>query len=54
MKFDSKHKIKAKNQRYRNIKMQNTDRRKPSFPKKQEESTDLSKPVLKKIMTTRE
>ena len=27
-------KIKAKNQRYRNMKVQNTERRKPSFPKK--------------------
>ena len=36
------------------MKNQNTERQKPSFPKKQVENTDLCKPVPNKIMTTHE
>ena len=45
-------KIKAKIQRHRNMRNQNTDRQKPSLPKEQVENVDLYKPVLNKTMTT--
>ena len=44
--------IKAKNQRYRHMKIQNTKRQQPNFPKEQVENADLYKPVLNKTMTT--
>ena len=50
-------KIKAKNQRYKNMKNQNIQRRKHSFQKKKKKNVEnavLYKPILKKIMTTRE
>ena len=52
--MNSKHrtKIKAKSQRYRNMKNQNTERQKPSFPKEWVENADLYEPVLNKTMTT--
>ena len=55
MTLNSKHgtnKIKAKNQRYRNMKNQNTERQKPSFPKEQIENANLYKTALDKTMTT--
>ena len=36
------------------MKNQNTERRKPTFPKESVENADLHKPVLNKITTTRE
>ena len=36
------------------MKNQNTERRKPTFPKELVENVDLHKPVLNKITTTRE
>ena len=55
MVLNSKHrtkKIKTRNQRYRNMKNQNTERQKPSCAKKYVENTDIYKPVLNKTMTT--
>ena len=45
-------KIKAKIQRYRNMKNQNKNRQKCSFPKEQVEHADSYKPALNKTMTT--
>ena len=45
-------KIKAKNQRYGNMKNQNTERQKASFSKEQVENVDLYKPVSNKTMAT--
>ena len=57
MTLDSKHgtgKIKTKNLRNRNIKNENTERRKPSFTIKiQVENEDLYKLLPNKTMTTR-
>ena len=44
----------AKNRSYRNMKTQNTEREKPSFPKEQVENADLYKPILNKIITAHE
>ena len=52
MTLNSKHKF--KNNTYGNTKNQNTEKQKPGFIKQQVENTDLHKPVLNKIMTTRE
>ena len=46
-------KVKAKNQSYRNMKNQNTERQKPSFLKKQLENTDLYKPIMIEITINR-
>ena len=46
-------KVKAKNQSYRNMKNQNAERQKPSFPKKQVENTDLYKPIMIEITINR-
>ena len=44
----------AKNRSYRNMKTQNIEREKPSFPKEQVENADLYKPILNKIITAHE
>ena len=50
----SNNKVKAKNQRYRNMKILNTKREKPRFPKKKKrvENTDLYKTLMRKITVT--
>ena len=45
-------KVKAKNQRYRNMKNQNTKIQKPYFLKEQVENANLYIPVLNKTMAT--